>query len=142
MSFLLNGNKQQTEDGIPYIWGSADTTSTGSYSAQSYTPSSDVQCTLAEVTVESLALALAKQPLDVVRVCGGGARNTWLMQRLTDRLGDTAVTTTKAIGVDPEWVEAWAFAWLAEQTLAGRSGSVPAVTGATGARVLGGIFPA
>ena len=102
----------------------------------------DVQCTLAEVTVESLALALAKQPLDVVRVCGGGARNTWLMQRLTDRLGDTAVTTTKAIGVDPEWVEAWAFAWLAEQTLAGRSGSVPAVTGATGARVLGGIFPA
>ena len=102
----------------------------------------DVQRTLAEVTVESLALALAQQPLDVVRVCGGGARNTWLMQRLTDRLGNTAVTTTKAIGVDAEWVEAWAFAWLAEQTLAGRPGNVPAVTGATGARVLGGIFPA
>ena len=102
----------------------------------------DVQRTLAEVTVESLALALAQQPLDVVRVCGGGARNTWLMQRLTDRLGNTAVTTTKAIGVDAEWVEAWAFAWLAEQTLAGLPGNVPAVTGATGARVLGGIFPA
>ena len=64
------------------------------------------------------------------------------MQRLTDRLGNTSVTTTKAIGVDAEWVEAWAFAWLAEQTLAGRPGNVPAVTGATGARVLGGIFPA
>ena len=102
----------------------------------------DVQRTLAEVTVESLALALTQQPLDVVRVCGGGARNTWLMQRLTDRLGNTSVTTTKAIGVDAEWVEAWAFAWLAEQTLAGRPGNVPAVTGATGARVLGGIFPA
>ena len=102
----------------------------------------DVQRTLAEVTVESLALALTQQPLDVVRVCGGGACNTWLMQRLTDRLGNTSVTTTKAIGVDAEWVEAWAFAWLAEQTLAGRPGNVPAVTGATGARVLGGIFPA
>ena len=83
-----------------------------------------------------------QQPFDVVRVCGGGARNTWLMERLTDRLGDTVVTTTEAIGVDPEWVEAWAFAWLAEQTLAGQPGNVPAVTGATGARVLGGIFPA
>ena len=102
----------------------------------------DVQCTLAELTVESLALALEQQPLDVVRVCGGGARNTWLMQRLTDRLGDTVVTTTEAMGVDPEWVEAWAFAWLAEQTLAGQPGNVPAVTGATGVRVLGGIFPA
>ena len=55
---------------------------------------------------------------------------------------DEAVTTTEAIGVDPEWVEAWAFAWLAEQTLAGQPGNVPAVTGARGARVLGGIFPA
>jgi len=104
--------------------------------------SADVQCTLAALTVESLALALAQQPLDIVRVCGGGARNTWLMQRLTDRLEETAVTTTEAIGVDPEWVEAWAFAWLAEQTLTGQPGNVPAVTGATGTRVLGGIFPA
>ena len=102
----------------------------------------DVQCTLAALTAESLALALGQQPLDVVRVCGGGARNTWLLQQLTDRLGGTVVTTTEAIGVDPEWVEAWAFAWLAEQTLSGQPGNVPAVTGATGARVLGGIFPA
>ena len=102
----------------------------------------DVQCTLAALTVESLALALAQQPLDVVRVCGGGARNTWLMQRLSDRLGETAVTTTEAIGVDPEWVEAWAFAWLADQTLTGQPGNVPAVTGAKGPRVLGGVFRA
>lgn len=102
----------------------------------------DVQCTLAALTVESLALALAQEPLDVIRICGGGARNTWLMQQLTDRLGDTAVTTTEAIGVDPEWVEAWAFAWLAEQTVAGLPGNMPAVTGAAGPRVLGGIYPA
>ena len=77
-----------------------------------------------------------------IRVCGGGARNAWLMQRLNDRLEGTPVTTTEDIGVDPEWVEAWAFAWLAEQTLAGLAGNVPAVTGAAGARVLGGIYPA
>ena len=52
------------------------------------------------------------------------------------------MTTTDAVGVDPEWVEAWAFAWLAKQTLAGLPGNVPAVTGALGARVLGGIYPA
>ena len=102
----------------------------------------DVQCTLAELTVESLARALEGQHPDVIRVCGGGARNVWLMQRLNDRLEGTPVTTTEDIGVDPEWVEAWAFAWLAEQTLAGLAGNVPAVTGAAGARVLGGIYPA
>ena len=102
----------------------------------------DVQCTLGELTVESLARALEGQHLDVIRVCGGGARNAWLMQRLSDRLEGTPVTTTEDIGVDPEWVEAWAFASLAEQTLAGLAGNVPAVTGAAGARVLGGIYPA
>ena len=44
--------------------------------------------------------------------------------------------------VDPEWVEAWAFAWLAEQTLADQPGNIASVTGATGERVLGAIYPA
>lgn len=102
----------------------------------------DVQRTLMELTVESLARGLEQAPVAVVRVCGGGARNALLMERLDQRLEHIEVTTTEAIGVDPQWVEAWAFAWLAEQTLAGLPGNVPAVTGAAGARVLGGIFPA
>ena len=102
----------------------------------------DVQRTLAELTVESLARVLESHSLDVVRVCGGGARNTLVLSRLAARLGTLDVTTTDAVGVDPEWVEAWAFAWLAKQTLAGLPGNVPAVTGALGARVLGGIYPA
>ena len=92
--------------------------------------------------MESLARGLEQAPVEVVRVCGGGARNALLLERLDQRLGHVEVTTTEAIGVDPQWVEAWAFAWLAEQTLAGLPGNVPAVTGAAGARVLGGIFPA
>ena len=70
------------------------------------------------------------------------ARNPLVLSRLTARLEALDVTTTDAVGVDPEWVEAWAFAWLAKQTLAGLPGNVPAVTGALGARVLGGIYPA
>ena len=102
----------------------------------------DVQRTLAELTVESLARVLESQNLDVVRLCGGGARNLLLLSRLTARLKALDVTTTDAVGVDAEWVEAWAFAWLAKQTLAGLPGNVPAVTGASGARILGGIYPA
>jgi anhydro-N-acetylmuramic acid kinase len=102
----------------------------------------DVQRTLTELTVESLARGLEQAPLTVVRVCGGGAHNALLLERLGERLEHVEVTTTQAIGVDPQEVEAWAFAWLAEQTLAGLPGNVPAVTGAAGARVLGGVFPA
>ncbi len=102
----------------------------------------DVQRTLVDLTVESSAGALVDGSPEVVRVCGGGARNDLLMRRLTERLPDSEVTTTAAVGVDPAWVEAWAFAWLAEQTLAGQPGNVPGVTGATGPRVIGGIYPA
>jgi anhydro-N-acetylmuramic acid kinase len=52
------------------------------------------------------------------------------------------VASTTQLGVDPDWVEALAFAWLARQTMAGRPGNVPRVTGARGARVLGCIYPA
>ncbi|GIR90370.1 MAG: hypothetical protein CM15mP89_3750 [Gammaproteobacteria bacterium] len=102
----------------------------------------DVQRTLAELTVESIARALEAQDYEVVRICGGGARNDLLMERLSARLAPTVVTSTAAIGVDPEWVEAWAFAWLAEQTLAGQPGNIASVTGAAGERVLGAIYPA
>jgi anhydro-N-acetylmuramic acid kinase len=102
----------------------------------------DVQRTLVELTVESIAGALVDGSPELVRVCGGGARNDLLMRRLTERLPNREVTTTAAVGVDPAWVEAWAFAWLAEQTLAGQPSNVPSVTGARGPRVLGGIYPA
>ena len=102
----------------------------------------DVQRTLAELTVESIARAVEAQDYEVVRICGGGARNELLMERLSARLGPGVVTSTAAIDVDPEWVEAWAFAWLAEQTLAGQPGNIASVTGAAGERVLGAIYPA
>ena len=100
----------------------------------------DVQRTLLELTVESIARALETVPLNSARICGGGADNTLLMARLAERLTPAEVTTTEAVGIAPSWVEAAAFAWLAAQTLAGTPGNVPAVTGAVAERVLGGIY--
>ena len=102
----------------------------------------DVQRTLLELTVESISRVLDDESMRVIRICGGGARNRLLMDRLAARVTSADVTTTDALGVDPQWVEAWAFAWLAKQTIAGAPSNVPGVTGAKGPRVLGAIYPA
>ena len=77
----------------------------------------------------------------VVRVCGGGALNQQLMTELSSALAPATVTSTEDIGLAPQWVEACAFAWLAERTLDGLSGNEPGVTGAKGYRILGGVYP-
>ena len=102
-----------------------------------------VQATLLAFTAETIADALKALPAEVeeVFICGGGALNTTLMTRLSDLLAPVSVDSTAALGISPEWVEAAAFAWLARQTLAGQAGNLPAVTGAKGLTVLGGIYP-
>ena len=75
-------------------------------------------------------------------VCGGGAHNQALMARLEALLPGTQVASTAAAGVDPDWVEAMAFAWLADCCLQGIAANRPSVTGARGLRVLGAIYPA
>ncbi len=102
----------------------------------------DVQATLAELTAASIAHALTAraEPLSRAYVCGGGARNRDLMRRLASRLGDVEVDSTAAAGLDPDWVEAAAFAWLAKRRIEGLPGNLPAVTGASRATVLGGVY--
>ncbi|EOU5723959.1 anhydro-N-acetylmuramic acid kinase, partial [Shigella sonnei] len=75
-------------------------------------------------------------------VCGGGSRNPLLMARLAALLPGTEVTTTDAVGISGDDMEALAFAWLAWRTLAGLPGNLPSVTGASQETVLGAIFPA
>jgi anhydro-N-acetylmuramic acid kinase len=77
-----------------------------------------------------------------VLACGGGVHNPLLLARISARLPQAAVESTAAHGVDPDFVEAMGFAWLARQTLAGRAGNLPTVTGASGPRILGAIFQA
>ncbi len=108
-----------------------------------YSPQ-DVQTTLCEFTARSAAEAIQRHApaATAVWVCGGGAHNRQLMARLGALLGPTPVSDTTGAGLAPDWVEAVAFAWLARETLAGRPGNLPAVTGAREAVVLGGIYPA
>lgn len=104
----------------------------------------DVQATLVELTARTIALeidALIPAPHEIF-ICGGGAYNTHLMLRLEALLYPRQLGSTELLGIAPEWVEAAAFAWLAQQTLAGKPGNEPAVTGASAYSVLGAIYPA
>ena len=95
--------------------------------------------------VNAIAADIARHAPGAAEVyaCGGGVHNTDLMVRLARRLGNAVkLSTTAALGLDPDWVEAVAFAWLAKQAIEGKPGNLPAVTGAKGLRVLGAIYPA
>ena len=104
----------------------------------------DVQATLLALSVRTITQALASTQPHTQRLiaCGGGVHNPQLMGALAHALPGIAVESSAAHGLDPDFVEAMAFAWLARETLAGRPGNLPAVTGAAGLRVLGAIYPA
>lgn len=107
-------------------------------------PAQNVQATLLELTALTIVESLQHAQLDTqeLLVCGGGAHNGTLMKRLGELLPRTRVSSTAVYGVDPDWVEAMAFAWLAHCCLEGIPGNRPSVTGARGLRVLGAIYPA
>lgn len=104
----------------------------------------NVQATLLALTTGSVAAALrASQPgTQRVIVCGGGVHNLQLMAALAEAIPTAVVEPSTVHGLDPDAVEAMAFAWLAREHLAGRPGNLPAVTGAAGPRVLGALYPA
>ena len=103
----------------------------------------DAQATLAELTVQSIAADLRRFEMVAKElvVCGGGALNGHLMQRLQAALPELRVCSSADKGIPPQQVEATGFAWLARQTLLGLPGNLPKATGAQGARVLGAVYP-
>ncbi len=103
-------------------------------------PEADVQRTLLELTAITVAQQIPQRPGMTIFACGGGAKNPVLMGELRRTCSPCTVTTTADIGLDPQWVEPSAFAWLARQTLAGRTGNLPEVTGARGKRILGAVY--
>lgn len=104
----------------------------------------DVQATLTQLTAQTIAETMrqADAGVDQVFICGGGAHNRHLMQRLGEQLLGCEIQTTQALGLHPDWVEAAAFAWMAHRTLEHLPSNAPVVTGARGHRILGGIYPA
>lgn len=113
-----------------------------SYLGEANVKPQDLQATLAELTAAGIVNAInqvASRSAEVY-LCGGGVHNTDLVARIKRRRGDTQIETTSELGLDPQWVEAAAFAWLAKQTLEGLPGNLPSVTGAKKACILGGVY--
>lgn len=103
----------------------------------------DTQATLRALTAQTVADAVNTHAPDTaeVLVCGGGARNGVLLEELRARLS-RAVALTDTAGIGTQDVEALAFAWLAWAHQQGIPVSSSAVTGASGARILGAFWPA
>ncbi len=103
----------------------------------------DVQATLIALTAQSIVAAIKNyfSQAEII-ICGGGIHNTLLMDQLKNNAAPLSVYSTREFGIDPDWVEAIAFAWLAKQTLSSQTGNITAVTGAKQAAILGGIYQA
>jgi len=99
----------------------------------------DIQATLTDLTAKTIADNIDTS-CDELFVCGGGIHNQFLIERLQHHLPEVAIASTQALGIDPDWMEAIAFAWLAKQTMEGKAGNLPSATGAKGLRILGAIY--
>lgn len=104
----------------------------------------DIQNTLTEFTARACISSVSSYGKDSKEliVCGGGAFNRHLMQRLQAGLPSLQVTSSAAHGLPPLQVEAAAFAWLARQAVERQPGNLASATGAAGPRVLGAVYPA
>lgn len=101
----------------------------------------DVQATLLEFTAGTLSDAItAHLQAGEVFLCGGGAHNAALRERITALTPGFRVAITSELGLDPDWVEAAAFAWMAKQTLDGVAAETPVFTGARHPVILGGVY--
>lgn len=102
----------------------------------------DVQATLCDLTARSIADAVTSHGPGTSRciLCGGGARNWHLIHRLRAMMPGVEIQTTADFGLEPAWVEAATFAWLAYRTIHGKAGNLPDVTGARKDAILGGVY--
>jgi anhydro-N-acetylmuramic acid kinase len=101
----------------------------------------DVQATLSELTAASIAagIRMAAPETSEILICGGGIHNRDLIGRLESTLPGIPLDSTAIAGLDPDWVEAAAFAWLAMRSSSGLPGNLPSVTGASRSTVLGEV---
>ncbi len=104
----------------------------------------DIQATLTELTASACASCVLSYGISskTLIVCGGGAFNLHLLQRIQAHLPSLSVVSSEGHGMPPMQIEAAAFAWLARKAILRETASLPRVTGAKGARILGSIHPA
>ena len=102
----------------------------------------DVQTTLVELTASTIAKAITALSTEVNScfVCGGGTHNDFLLERISAGLPETNLQSVSTLGIDPDYVEASAFAWLARARLLLQPSSLPSVTAASRYTTLGGVY--
>ncbi len=100
----------------------------------------DVQATLLQLTAATIAQAI--HGAQEIYLCGGGAHNIALRRALSRLLPATIIRTTNDAGIDGDYLEAIAFAWLARQNLMGIPANLPLVTGAAHPCILGAVYSA
>ena len=99
----------------------------------------DIQASLAALTTKSIADAISAYTTDEIIICGGGVHNKYVLQLLKGYLPDIEMNSSASYGLDPDYIEATAFAWLAMRTLRLQPGNLPSVTGARREVVLGRV---
>ena len=104
----------------------------------------DVQATLLALTTHTIADAIRRfcSGAQEIYLCGGGAHNCALVSSLRQAMPQCRIALTDELGISADWMEAIAFAWLAQQSMQGQCASLPAVTGARHPCILGAIYQA
>lgn len=113
-------------------------------SLQKHYAAVDVQCTLSALTAHSIAATCSNYSNAITKlyICGGGAHNLFLMEQLSQLLPNVSVQSTAAVGINPDFLEAMMFAWLAAQTLNNNPLDLSTITGSDKPLLLGAIYPA
>lgn len=104
----------------------------------------DIQTTLLELTAKGIAKSILETEPGIQRLylCGGGTHNTQLINRLSHLLPNIEVSSVNDLGVNPDFLEAMMFAWLASQTINSIAVDLRSITGSKKKAILGAIYPA
>ena len=101
----------------------------------------DIQATLNELTVKTIfsELKKTKSLKEKIYICGGGIHNTFLINRLEEMIGNKTLSTTD-LGINPDYLEACCFAWLAKERLKEKKFNLSSITGSSKPILLGEIW--
>lgn len=102
----------------------------------------DIQATLLALTAQSIAqtMVMSHTKINKLYLCGGGTHNSQLRQMLSQLLPQIKVSSSAEVGIDPDYLEAMMFGWLASQTLNKIPLDLSAITGSKQPSVLGAIY--
>lgn len=114
----------------------------GQYLRPDYEPAS-IQATLTAFTAHVIADAVldSKREITALYLCGGGTHNKTLFHNLHTLLPKVAVKSVADLGVNPDYLEAMLFAWLAAQTINSQAVNLTKITGSKAPAILGAIYP-